>query len=171
MLGTDELKSLEAWAHQQPVILKAGRCTHLIPKENEGDEEYAAKLAEDDPTCERFRALSEDAPVAGLEFAWTSKAVGDSQKYSKGEGTTDYAVNVIRSLRWPGAVTVAKAGKYVNIYVGDGFKKGEIFPKEPPMVQDDPVDQEEQPEPTPLHEPIPEPEPKTEEEGAEEAAE
>ena len=80
-------------------------------------------------------------------------------------------MNVIRSLRWPGAVTVAKAGKYVNIYVGDGFKKGEIFPKEPPMVQDDPVDQEEQPEPTPLHEPIPEPEPKTEEEGAEEAAE
>ena len=39
------------------------------------------------------------------------------------------------------------------------------------MVQDDPVDQKEQPEPTPLHEPIPEPEPKTEAEGAEEEAE
>ena len=55
--GTDDLKSLEAWGHQQPVILKGGRCTHHIPKDKEGDEEYAAQLAETDPTCERFRAL------------------------------------------------------------------------------------------------------------------
>lgn len=39
-------------------------------------------------------------------------------------------------MRWPGAVTVAKAGKYVNIYVGEGYKKGDTSynPVEPPEV-------------------------------------
>jgi hypothetical protein len=31
----------------------------------------------------------------------------------------------LRSLRWPGAITVAKdGGKYCNIYLGDGIKRG-----------------------------------------------
>lgn len=30
-LGTEELKSLEAWGHRYPIILKAGRCTHKAP--------------------------------------------------------------------------------------------------------------------------------------------
>jgi len=61
-------------------------------------------------------------------------------------------VNVIRSLRWPGAVTVAKGGKFTNIYVGYGLKRGDpsFNPVEPPMVQSDPTDQSEMPEPTPL---------------------
>lgn len=44
MPGTDDLKSLEAWANLHPIILKAGRTEHLAP---EGlDEEAAAeKLA------------------------------------------------------------------------------------------------------------------------------
>jgi hypothetical protein len=28
---TDELRSLESWAHKNPIILKAGRCTHIEP--------------------------------------------------------------------------------------------------------------------------------------------
>ena len=61
-------------------------------------------------------------------------------------------MNVIRSLRWPGAVTVAKGGKFTNIYVGYGLKRGDpsFNPVEPPMVQSDPTDQSEMPEPTPL---------------------
>jgi hypothetical protein len=61
-------------------------------------------------------------------------------------------VNVIRSLRWPGAVTVAKGGKFTNIYVGYGLKRGDpsFNPVEPPMVLSDPTDQSEMPEPTPL---------------------
>ena len=27
-VGVEELKSLEAWGHRHPIILKAGRCTH-----------------------------------------------------------------------------------------------------------------------------------------------
>jgi len=73
-----------------------------------------AKLNEKDPVLEgNFRAINEDAPVSGLPagletgFAWISKVVGDTQPYTRGEGTVSYSVNVIKSLRWPGAVTVA----------------------------------------------------------------
>lgn len=64
---------------------------------------------------------------------------------------------MIKSLRWPGAVTVARCGEYCNIYVGDGVKRGgtSYNPCEPPEVQSDPAEGEEEPEPTPLHEPPP----------------
>ena len=58
---------------------------------------------------------------------------------------------MIKSLRWPGSVTVAKAGKFTSIYVGWGLKKGDLSyqPIEPPDVQIDPDDQAEMPEPNP----------------------
>ena len=66
--------------------------------------------------------------------------MGDAQTYNYKEGTISYAVNVIKSNRWPGAVTVSKGGKFTNIYVGYGIKKGDpIFnPTEPPEIQKDP---------------------------------
>ena len=130
------------------------------------------KLAETDPTADRFRALNEDAPLQIIErfkqqpaaeevppvSAWQSKVVGDAQPYNQlppKEGTTTYAVNVIKSLRWPGALTVAQNGKFASIYVGYGIKRGDVCfnPTEPPEVQRDPVDHDEQPEPTPLFAP------------------
>ena len=89
--------------------------------------------------------------MPGLEISWLSKVVGDTQPYNQlppKEGTTTYAVNVLRSLRWPGALTVAQNGIFSNIYVGYGLKRGDISfnPTEPPEVQKDPVDQYEQPE-------------------------
>ncbi len=64
------------------------------------------------------------------------------------EGTTSYAVNVVKSLRWPGALTVAQNGKFASIYVGYGLKRGDVCfnPTEPPEIQKDPIDQGEQPE-------------------------
>jgi hypothetical protein len=43
--GTDELKSLEAWGHRHPNILKVGRCTHTAPVgiSEEAVEEFLAK--------------------------------------------------------------------------------------------------------------------------------
>lgn len=32
-----ELSDLGAWGHNQPIILKSGRCTHYIPKGLEDD--------------------------------------------------------------------------------------------------------------------------------------
>lgn len=80
-LGIEELKSLEIWAHMHPILLKAGRCTHVPPKgvSDEERDEILAKLAEEDKVEERFKALQEDVPVKGLETAWLSKVSGDTQ--------------------------------------------------------------------------------------------
>jgi hypothetical protein len=70
----------------------------------------------------------------------------------------DFVVNIVRSTRWPGATTVAKGGKFCNIYVGDACKHGDkfFFPSEPPSVLADPGDPEEQPEPQGKEAPVPE---------------
>lgn len=102
--------------------------------------------------------------MPGMETAWLSKVYGDQQQYRKGEeATTAYCVNVLKSLRWPGALTVAKGGKFTSIYVGYGMKRGDpsYNPIEPPEVQKDPIDQVEMPEPTPLEAPQEPPEPDT----------
>lgn len=69
--------------------------------------------------------------------------------------TVSYAVNVVKSLRWPGSTTVAKSGKFTTIYVGYGLKRGDpsYNPIEPPSVQKDPEEEVEKPEPNPLQEP------------------
>jgi radial spoke head protein 4A len=95
--------------------------------------------------------------------------MGDTQQYNLAppkEGTTSYAVNVIKSLRWPGALTVAKGGKFCNFYLGYGMKKGDSSyqPTEPPEVQRDPEEQEHMPEPTPLVPPEEQPESDTDKE-------
>jgi len=48
----------------------------------------------------------------------------------------------MKSLRWPGAVTVAKGGKFSSIYVGDGCKRGDYSfnPIDTPEVCVDPKD-------------------------------
>jgi len=153
--SVDELKSLETWGNIHPLILKAGRTKHYIPAEigEDDQEEYAAKLEEEDKTEELFRAVQEHTPMPGMETAWLSKVYGDQQQYRQGEeATTSYCVNVLKSLRWPGALTVAKGGKFTSIYVGYGMKRGDpsYNPTEPPEVQKDPLDQAEMPEPTPL---------------------
>jgi radial spoke head protein 4A len=166
--GTDELKSLETWTHLPACVLKAGRISHLPPTHlpEEEQEEFLGKLAEEDPVIDRFRALNEDAPMPGLETAWLSKLVGDTQPYNQlppKEGTQSYCVNLIKSLRWPGAITCSQNGKFASIYVGYGLKRGDVCfnPTEPPEVQKDPSDQIEMPEPTPLHAPEEPPEPDT----------
>lgn len=57
-------------------------------------------------------------------------------------------------------MTVSKGGKFSFVYTGYGMKKGDpsFNPTEPPEVQKDPIDQMEQPEPTPLTEPPAKPE-------------
>lgn len=153
-VSTDDFKSLENWSHFPPYILKAGRGTHYVPAGMEEDaaKEYSDKLAEEDPPVERFKSIGEDKAVDGLDHAWVSKVAGDTQQYNKpagGEGAISYAVNVIKSQRWPGAVTVCKGGNYCNMYVGDAIKRGDTFfsPTEPPEVMGESKDPEEQIEP------------------------
>lgn len=158
---TDELRDVKAWANVHPALNLAGRCSHQAPA-GLGEEEAAAALEEmeaKDPTTERFRDIGEHTKFGGEEGqpTWLSKVVGDTQLYTEGgEGETiSYAVNVIKSLRWPGAMTVSKGGKHTSIYIGYGLKRGDpsYNPTEPPAVQADPDEEEERPEPTPLTEP------------------
>ena len=157
---TEELKDLANWGNTYPVLLKAGRTKHLPPEGVPEEELQGAidDLEAKDPTVERFRAISEHAPFGtgeGAQPSWISKVVGDQQQYTlegaEGENYT-FAVNVIKSLRWPGAVTVSKAGKCTSVYVGFGLKKGDpsYNPTEPPNVQEDPEEDSEMPEPNPL---------------------
>jgi radial spoke head protein 4/6 len=80
-LSVEEAKSLESWSHQQPILLKNGRCTHKPPVGMpEGEhEDYLAKMAEEDKVEERFRTVNEDNPIPPLEAAWLSKVCGDQQ--------------------------------------------------------------------------------------------
>jgi len=151
MKPVEELKAMSEWANAYPLILKSGRCSHHIPEDME--EEAAAALKEDlegkDAGCDRFRAVAEQKGMPGTgatpeeEKSFVVKLVGDTQQYTQlapKEGTTSYATLVIRSLRWPGAVTVAKGGKITSIYIGYGLKRGgsSFNPTEPPMVEKDP---------------------------------
>jgi len=158
---TEALKSLEAWANVTKSILKNGRQAYVAPAHmsDEEKEEYLSKMAEEDAQVDAYRALNEHTPCQGMETAFISKVVGDPQTYTKGEGTVCYAVNVIKSIRWPGAVTVSKGGKFTNVYVGYGVKRADssFNPTSPPTVDEEPQDPVEQPEPTPLEAPkIPE---------------
>ena len=108
---TDELRDIKNWSNVHPIILNAGRCTHVPPNVPEDDlpaamEELEAK----DPTVARFgeASIGDHTLFPGEQPSWISKVVGDTQQYTEGgEGETiSYAINVIKSLRWPGAVTV-----------------------------------------------------------------
>lgn len=114
--------------------------------------------------------------MPGLETAWLSKLVGDTQPYNQlppKDGTTTYAVNVLKSLRWPGALTCSQNGKFASIYVGYGLKRGDVCfnPTEPADLQKDPSEQNEMPEPTPLIAPEEPLEPDTMKENLEEGEE
>lgn len=167
---TPELNSTEAWGHHYPNILEAGRITHMKPDVPEDQvDEIMAKLEEEDKILEKLMGINEDAPIPPLESAYLLKVVGDDQPYNPDgdeEGTASYAANVIKSLRWPGAYTIAYAGKYTNIYVGHGLKFGGVSynPTSPPEVMRDPDEKVEQPEPTPLEAPEEPLEPDTDEE-------
>merc|ERR1712072_254723 len=114
-------------------------------------------MTEKDPQVERFRTLNEHGPVLSMETAWISKLAGDSQQYTKAEANVSYAVNVIKSIRWPGAVTVCKGGKFTNVYIGYGVKRVDpsFNPTVPPKVDKEPLDPEEMPEPNPDKDPEP----------------
>lgn len=58
-----------------------GRCSHFLPAtlKEEEKEEYMAKMQEVDAGAERFRDLTQDVPVTGLEISWLVRVNGDTQ--------------------------------------------------------------------------------------------
>ena len=151
---SDELRAVAAWSNVHPIILQVGRCSHLVPDGIEEPDAYREEKEATDPSVERFRGLEEHVPMGENDPAWSSKVVGDTGSYTDGaEGeVVSYAINVIKSNRWPGAITVSKGGKFTNLYVGYGLKKGAAKgPSFQPLsladVQADPEEDLEQDEP------------------------
>lgn len=144
MPGTEELKSLETWVNVCESILMNGRTKYVAPEhlDDEAKEAWLSEKQEKDPQLDRFRVVQEHKPVAPLEISWVSKTCGDSQTYTKGEATVSYAVNVVKSIRWPGAMTVCKNGRFTNVYIGNGVKREDpsFQPTSPPVVDVEPVD-------------------------------
>jgi len=79
--STEELNNLEAWGNTQAGILTTGRTVHMAPEglDEEARDAYIAEMGEKDAAPERFRAIQEHTPMAGLDFSWVKKIVGDSQ--------------------------------------------------------------------------------------------
>jgi radial spoke head protein 4A len=147
-----ELLSLKSWTHMTPHILRSGRTGHPAPEDPEDDNpEQNAKVAKDkaEREADPLRAVLRDLTEDGME--WVSKQTGDTALYRDPVNpakTKCNAVTYVRSLAWPGAVTLAKGGNFVNFYVGYGLQGGEpdFYPSAPPDIQDEP-EEVEQPEP------------------------
>jgi len=123
--GSDDLKVQGTWAHAREHLLPNGR-TAYQELDPELDEETAAKFEQEreaDPPQEKLRAITSDEPVVeGNSDGWTVSQVGDLAQYSFESGPKSYAINIVRSNRWPGAYTVARGTRYCNIYVGYGLR-------------------------------------------------
>lgn len=157
-LSTVQLKDMSNWLHAHPGILKAARITHMepeVPDDADIDVEVLkAQQIEKDPFEERLKSISKDREVPGLGKAWVHRYVGDCQEFAEKapkKGKYTFAVNVFRSLWWPGTVVVQQNEKWMHFYVGNGLKveTHKVYPVSPPVIRDDPQDKQEIREPYP----------------------
>mmetsp|Transcript_48084 Transcript_48084/g.88604 ORF Transcript_48084/g.88604 Transcript_48084/m.88604 type:complete len:355 (-) Transcript_48084:60-1124(-) len=145
-IAAADLLKKSSWTHSLPHILKHGKTTHAeIPEEEEDNEEVnkeRKRLMEEqeaDPLRDQIRTIEED----GLQ--WVLRQVGDNAVYSDPSNPTApskcRAVTVVRSLNWPGAVTVSRAGVFQSFYVGYGISRDapDFYFRAPPDVQDEAV--------------------------------
>lgn len=157
-MTTNQLKDMANWVHALPCILKCGRIIHMdpeVPDDADIDIEILkARQIEQDPFEERLKPLSKDAEVPGLGKGWVQRYLGDPQEYTEKapkKGKYTFAVNVLRSLWWPGVVIVQQNEKWMHYYMGNGLKveTERMYPICPPIVREDPVDRQEFAEPYP----------------------
>lgn len=138
-----ELLRMESWTHMAHHILKNGRTRYQdLPEDIEEEEQARIQAQRDaDKPPDVIRDLTGD------ELRWTMQQVGDPTSYGSPPRST--VVTCIRSLTWPGAVTVTRGGSFINFYVGYGLPEPEreFFPPEPPDVQEEPDDAGEQLQP------------------------
>jgi radial spoke head protein 4A len=155
MPACSQLAVPQGWQHSEPHILQNGRTTHReAPEANEDEPDHP-----DNKLRKRMLAEQETDPVRdtirqldGDKLDWVFKQCGDTALYKSGAANaqpTCNAVTCVRSLTWPGAVTVAQNSNMVQLYVGYGLPATEpdFFPSMLPDVQEEPEDPGEQIEP------------------------
>ncbi|KAA0160403.1 hypothetical protein FNF27_08254 [Cafeteria roenbergensis] len=109
----------EGWVHIALPINALGR-TAPNPKEDEGDEEGE----EPDPELltEPLKPITDDAPPDAEDaLPWTVRPCPVA-----GIPSAEPAAGLVlaKSLRWPGAVAVARGRRFANLYVGYGVESG-----------------------------------------------
>jgi radial spoke head protein 4A len=163
-----QLVSLDAWVHSRENILGSGK-TMGVNKEDAiaaaGDEPeaiaQATRLVEEtlknDPFIDPLLPVSMDKPPEGMTTSWSVTRVCDPAEMTVPDKPSDdgaptsktisNAVVAVKSMVWPGAVTVCRNEEFVSVYMGYGHKVGTYFPVAPPEVLDEPEDFEDGPEP------------------------
>jgi hypothetical protein len=161
-LQTQQLKDLDNWVHLHQGILNCGRVVHMEPEvPDDADieiEVLKARQIEQDPFEERLKRITKDKEVPGLGRAWVYRYVGDVQEYTEKvpkKGKCTFAVNVLKSLWWPGVNIVQQNERWMHFYLGYGLKveTQRVYPITPPVINDEPEDKDE------VHEPYPETKP------------
>jgi len=153
----DDLQNPESWVHFHQNILKTGRIKHYVPEKlpQEEKDTLLTDLNEKDPVLDKLKGIPEDILEPFKEVPqWKARVYGDPQVYTTPppeEGATSYAVVALRSLIWPGSVTIANNNRYFSIYIGYGNKafQAPIDPLQPNDFGKEPGDLDEQPEPNP----------------------
>jgi len=100
--STQELNNTESWVWLRPCLLNSGNLK-AIETENEEDEENQGKEAKES-TVERLMKLENDKDF------WKLSLQGLQDVHKLDNKDICYGVNVLNSLRWPGAINVAYKG-------------------------------------------------------------
>ncbi|XP_034451680.1 radial spoke head protein 4 homolog A-like [Hippoglossus hippoglossus] len=130
-------QSLSNWVHHVKHILPQGRCTWMnmtVEPEDSIEEGEAEEKEEeaDEPEPEvgppLLTPLSQDEEIFNTP-PWSSRLSSTR--------IPQYAINVLHSNLWPGAIAYASEKKFENIYIGWGLKYvGEGYsPPVPPQPQ------------------------------------
>ena len=114
-----DLSSLDSWVHTGLALNVLGRTKPNPPKMNDAGEEVPDENAPE-PSAP-LKPISEDAPLAEGEGggSWEVRA---GPVTGLPEGEAPKGVTVLRSLRFPGAVTVGIGKKSTSLYVGYGHE-------------------------------------------------
>lgn len=117
----EDLANLTSWVHfSKEINARYGRSTPMPPQTNADGEE---QLWEDEEFAPPLRSLSDDN-----SGAWRVDRLPATLIPAVGE------VAVLRSLTWPGAVSIGVGKKFLNAYVGHGVKfSDEPYQLQPPL--------------------------------------
>jgi radial spoke head protein 4A len=126
-----DLASVDGWVHTALDINALGR-TRRNPPVLGADGEEVADEGAPEPSAP-LKPLSEDAPVdEGAAEGGGAWDVKPCPVLGLSEGEAPSGPSVVRSLRWPGAVTVGLGKRYVGAYVGWGLPVS-TAPYQPPL--------------------------------------
>lgn len=140
----EQLIDQSTWVHSRHYLHIHGKTKWRLPEEYPKDTQAyidAEEAVESDPAkpilttiqndYEELKALAGDGAEGGGSLAWSVKVFGDTGIYKFEENNKSNQVTAVRSLAWPGAVTVAQGVRFANIYIGYGMKCGSLLPQRP----------------------------------------